>query len=261
MKAGEYLKLSEVQPVSMHDDWFEIADADHFWIIWRWKSILANKSIAFKPGSILLEIGCGNGIAMHQFETDYGITVDGCDLNELALSKSVTVNGRKFLYNIFDFQEQLVGKYDGIILLDVIEHIDDPLGFIKASSKYLKKNGMIIINVPAYQWLYSSYDRAVGHVHRYTKKELRSLLIQAGFDVKSISYWGASMIPIALLRKWIYRKADSEIISKGFKPPGKLADTFLRTLMSTETSLPFRLPFGTSAIAVGVVNQTTNKAK
>lgn len=259
MKAGEFLRLSALQAVSMNDDWFEIADANHFWILWRFKSLLSTKAIHLTSGSKVLEIGCGAGVAMHQFETHFDVIVDGCDLNESALSKSIQVKGDKMLYNIYDLKQEFLGKYDGILLLDVIEHLQEPLDFIKASSSYLKENGLIIINVPSYQWLYSSYDKAVGHVHRYTKKELESLLKAAGFELKSVSYWGASLIPIAILRKWLYRKTDANIISKGFKPPGKLADTLLRTLYRIETSLPIRFPFGTSAIAVGMKKETKIK--
>ncbi|MBL7924329.1 MAG: class I SAM-dependent methyltransferase [Bacteroidia bacterium] len=248
-------RISGAEAVSMHDDWFEIADARHFWMIWRWKSIFRSKKLLPLAGKRLLEIGCGNGIAVDQFEGQTACVVDGCDLNEKALQLAGPSKGRKLLYNIFDLNPALLRQYDGIILLDVLEHIEDPVIFLNTAARYSKENGLVIINVPAYQWLYSDYDKAVGHLRRYSSSEMRKLMNAAGIEPVKIYYWGALLIPVAMIRKILIAGRGEDIIKAGFKPPGKIAEAFLKFLMHVESALPFTLPFGTSLIAIGKVKK------
>ena len=251
MSALEYISKSEA--VSMHDDWFEIADENHFWMKWRWKTIAKCTSYLPKPSQVFLEIGSGNGISVNQFEQNTQCIVDGCDLNEKALLLSKPSKGRKFVYNIFDKNPNLLHYYDGIILLDVLEHIDDDTQFLKTALEHSKSGGKIIINVPAHQWLYSDYDKAVGHVRRYSPKSLKELLERAQLTEIKIYSWGAFLLPIAWIRKIMISGKKEDIIKAGFKPSSKFINFFLTVLMKIETSLPFRLPFGTSVVAVAIV--------
>lgn len=248
-------KISEGQQVSMHDDWFDIADHNHFWMKWRWRSIAKSKKYLPTKGQTFLEIGSGNGISVDQFENYTSCIVDGCDLNEKALLLSKPSKGRKLLYNIYDKKSDLLNHYDGIILLDVLEHIDDDLQFLQTALLHSKNNGNLIVNVPAHQWLYSDYDKAVGHVCRYSPSTLKSLLEQANLSDIKVYSWGASLIPIALLRKKMIAGKGEDIIKAGFKPSSKFIDFFLTTLMKIETSSPLPCPFGTSLIAVAKINK------
>ncbi len=80
-----------------------------------------------------LEIGCGHGVAREMLERDLGIPVDGCDLNRTALEMAKPGKGKLFIYNILDQDPSLLGRYDAVFLLDVIEHIDDDLAFLRAA--------------------------------------------------------------------------------------------------------------------------------
>ncbi len=242
--------ISKGQEVSMHDDWFDIADQDHFWMKWRWKSIAKCKQYLPLPEQTFLEVGSGNGISVNQFEKYTSCVVDGCDLNEKALNLSKPSRGRKLLYNIYDHNPGLLDHYDGIILLDVLEHIDDDTQFLKTAIQHCKNGGKIIVNVPAHQWLFSDYDKAVGHKRRYSIESLKSLLERANLTDIKVYSWGASLIPIALLRKKMIAGRGDDIIKAGFKPSSKFVDFILTSLMHLETTSPFRLPFGTSLIAV-----------
>jgi len=83
---------------------------------------------------------------------------------------------KNFFINIYDKNPHFINKYDGIILLDVLEHITNPVDFLSVSNLSGKDNSFIIINVPAYQWLYSNYDLYVGHIKRYNKKDMEKLM-------------------------------------------------------------------------------------
>ena len=57
----------------------------------------------------------------------------------------------------------MLRAYDLLLLMDVIEHVEDDLEFIRVSLEHLKPGGIIAINVPAHMKLYSRYDEVAGH--------------------------------------------------------------------------------------------------
>ena len=72
-------------------------------------------------------------------------------------------------------------KFDSILYIDVIEHIEDDAKEIKLAKSFLKPGGHLIILVPAHQYLYSDFDKAIGHYRRYTKRMLKNTV---GEDLK-----------------------------------------------------------------------------
>jgi SAM-dependent methyltransferase len=246
--------LSPSIPVSMTDDWFEIADENHFWMQWRFNILLKYKKYLPIDGERILEIGCGNGIVMHQFENQLNYTVDGCDLNLKALNLARKGKGRLMLYNIYDKNPDLLKKYSAVLLMDVIEHIDDDVDFLKTATRYLKPGGIVVINVPALMSLFSNYDREAGHVRRYDKKMLSEVFEKAGISTLKMVYWGGSLLPVAMLRKLVLSFTPKDkIISRGFKPPGNLVNKSFKLLMNLETGLPFNPVLGTSLLAIGKI--------
>lgn len=75
------------------------------------------------------------------------------------------------------------GKFDAIVLLDLLEHIQQDVDLLAQFKPYLHPQGKVILKVPAGQWLYSPMDRAIGHHRRYKSQTLRQTLTQAGFTV------------------------------------------------------------------------------
>jgi 2-polyprenyl-3-methyl-5-hydroxy-6-metoxy-1,4-benzoquinol methylase len=254
-KPFEYFeRISEASLVSMNDAWFEYATEDHFWMQWRF-SILERKLIKMDlNGKPLLEIGCGNGIFKMQMENK-GYSVDGCDLNINALKLANKGKGRLFLYNIFDKNPELIGKYKCVFLLDVIEHIKDDYLFVKTSTEYLTIDGYIVLNVPAHNFLFSKYDREAGHIRRYNKSQIKALFKSCNISPIFIGYWGFLLIPVAMLRKIYLGLFPKNIIKSGFNPPNKAVHRLLKCLMHIELLFPFLRFTGTSLIAIGRINR------
>jgi SAM-dependent methyltransferase len=247
--------LSEPYPVSMADEWFQFATKDHFWMKWRFEVVQRafQKFLRFPPvDQKYLEIGCGHGQFIEQFEFKNGVPVDGCDLNLFALEKINAVMGDVFVYDIFKGDQKMVNKYDVIFLLDVVEHIDDDVAFLKAASQHLKGEGTLIISVPALSSLFSKYDVQAGHKRRYDTNSVRRLLIDSGITPVYIGYWGFLLLPVALVRKYYLKLFPQEkVINKGFVPPSKFVKWLLGLTMAVELKI-LKAPFlGTSVIAVG----------
>jgi len=66
-------------------------------------------------------------------------------------------------------------KFDSILYIDVLEHIDDDASEIEAATRHLRPGGHLIVMSPAHQFLYTPFDRAIGHFRRYNKRTLSSL--------------------------------------------------------------------------------------
>jgi SAM-dependent methyltransferase len=82
----------------------------------------------------------------------------------------------------------LDGEYfDTILYIDVLEHIEDDFKEMQWASKFLKPGGVLIVLSPAHQWLFSAFDRSIGHYRRYTKSSLNRLSPQ-GLVCVSIKY-------------------------------------------------------------------------
>ena len=66
-------------------------------------------------------------------------------------------------------------KFDAILYVDVLEHIEDDRAELQQAMKHLATDGSLIVLSPAHQWLYSEFDKAIGHYRRYTKTSLLQL--------------------------------------------------------------------------------------
>ena len=66
------------------------------------------------------------------------------------------------------------GVFDTIVYIDVLEHIKDDLLETSCAYDHLTKGGHLVILSPAWPFLYSPFDRAVGHHRRYTRASLRA---------------------------------------------------------------------------------------
>ena len=234
----------------MADEWFDFANADHFWMQWRHRVLLRAIKCAGTPLRRALEIGCGKGVARDMLERDLGIPVDGCDLNRTVLEMAKPGKGKLFIYNILDQEPSLLDRYDAVFLLDVLEHIDDDFAFLRAALRHLRSGGLVVVNVPAIMLFFSDYDRAVGHLRRYTAASLTTLLRQSGAEGETIQRWGLSMVPLLLARKVMLRGANTAgAIRAGFVPPNKISRLLLQGMKNIETALAFSMPFGTSILA------------
>ena len=89
-------------------------------------------------------------------------------------------------------------KFDCIILGDVLEHIEDDKAAMRKIHGMLTPNGCIVVNVPAYQALFSKHDVALGHKRRYSNRELKGKLRDSGFKIEYFRHWNLLALPITV---------------------------------------------------------------
>ena len=246
------LKKSKSLNTKMDQRWLDSAGINHFWMNWRFKFLitqLKENKIQIKKSLKIMDLGCGNGVLSNQLEKRFKIKIDRVDSNEDSLKLNQNVKGRIICYNIKEKKKKLRNYYDLIFIFDVIEHVKNDNNFLKDVLFHLKSNGIVIINVPSIQKLFSKYDKAVGHLRRYSKKDFKILNSKLNIHLISINYWGLLLLPILILRKFMllfYKKKNyKKIISDGWKT-NKYFNVFFKILMNLELKFFKNIYCGTS---------------
>jgi len=121
--------LSPPSDCLMADEWYEFATINHFWIKWRFKIIQRMMPRNYILGETL-DIGCGNGVVMEQIKKRYDCNIVGCDLNLNALKNAISIHKPLYFYNIHQRREELMERFQTILALDVLEHVNDPVSFL-----------------------------------------------------------------------------------------------------------------------------------
>jgi len=235
----------------MGDWWFDVATTGHFWIRRRFDVMRTLADTAIRNSARLAEIGCGNGLLQKGIEDHYGKSVAGFDLNELALQKNVSRMSPIYCYDIHQCNPEFRGRFDLVLLFDVLEHIENESEFLQSVKFHLSPSGILLINVPAHQFLYSDYDRAAGHIRRYSLAQLANAASQNALKLRAATYWGVPLLPLLLIRKGLKLCRDNG--RAGFDSRGAIMNFFLSSLARCEL-LPQKL-MGTSVMAM-FENQT-----
>ena len=182
----------------------------HWWFQAR-KQIIDQiiSNIKLKKKNNILDFGSGSGVNLNMLEK-YGL-VDIHEKNKFA--RIAIKNKNKKIKNLYSSLKIRKNFYDLILIADVIEHVRRPKNLLRNLKKFLKKDGRILITVPAYQFLFSKKDKALGHYRRYNKKLLENELTE--FQIENISYFNTFLcIPIiimTLLNKFLKRDYIKEV--------------------------------------------------
>lgn len=151
------------------------------------------------------------------------------------------------------------GSVPAVGFFDVLEHLPDPVDALREATRVLRPDGVILIAVPAYRWLWSSEDEHAGHFRRYDRSMLRAEARAAGLLVVRSEHLFASLVPlVATVRRLPYllgrRPGGASLdrtVGRQLAPPtvvGRVADAVLGVENRLARVAP--LPVGTSLVAV-----------
>jgi len=137
--------------------------------------------------SSILEIGSGLGYTTYALR-ESGYNAIGFDISKESVDKANNKFGDFFkCVDVFEEKENASELYDGIICSEVIEHVDDPLEFLKHCYKYLNPNGILILTTPNR----SNYSENViwksslppVHISWFNKKSINTLVNRSGGEI------------------------------------------------------------------------------
>ncbi len=195
----------------------------------NWKNYYTKKLKKYIHGDIL-EVGAGIGETTKYLfintQNSWLCLEPDLELAKIILKKKET----GYLHSKVNVQATTIDglsnqkKYDCILYIDVLEHIEHDTKEIIKASKLLKEQGYLIILAPAHNFLFSKFDKNIGHYRRYNKKMFRNItnigiekvkiyyldsfglfasLVNRLFlkqdlpKIKQINFWDKFMIPIS----------------------------------------------------------------
>ena len=145
--------------------------------------------------------------------------------------------------------------FDAILSADVLCHRGvDERATLAGFRRCLKPGGALLLNLPAYRWLYSAHDVAVDNARRYGRVQLHDMLAAAGFTGIRSSYWNSFLFPIMVLRRKLRRRGGAGPRSDVALLPAAVERVF-GAVMALENRLlraGRALPFGGSILAIAV---------
>jgi SAM-dependent methyltransferase len=196
----------------------------------------------------ILDVGCGDGLLFDQL-LQFG-EVEGVEPAEAIVSKTGNHRARIHIAP-FDDKLRLENRFSLILMLDVLEHLANPLPPLQYALELLVSGGTLLVTVPAFRLLWTGHDILNDHFRRYTKSSFRQLASQAGLQIESERYLFQWLFPV---------KVATRLAEQAFgiwpKPPAvparwvnELLYGLSRFEQDTWGALP--MPFGSSLMVIG----------
>lgn len=204
----------------------------------NWKRYWSAKILPFLRGDVL-EVGAGLGsntsllIAAREVRSWTCVEPDpdlARRLKQALESRTETARCRVVAGTTRSFDR--TAQFDSLIYIDVLEHIEGDKQELEWAARLLRPRGTLVVLAPAHQWLYTSFDKAIGHFRRYTRKTLidcspsgchlekinyldscglltslgnRLLLNRANPSLSQIRFWDSYLLPISAVLDPLFR--------------------------------------------------------
>lgn len=240
MDPSEYTKLAEVE--SRH--WFYRGKRDlvRFWIK-RLKGDLNDR--------LVLDLGAGTGLLISELNHK-GARAYGIDCAQDSLKMACRRNPHQMVCGSLERLPVRSAAFDVVTALDVLEHIQQDGETFHEIARVVRPQGLILMQVPAFRFLWSDWDVSLHHVRRYRRNELVALANSCGLETVYCSYTNTLLFPAILvyrlLRRWFPFLKENRLEDR--VPPAWLNHLLHAIFVVPATRSWFHSPFGVSLFAV-----------
>lgn len=194
-----------------------------------------------------LDVGCGDGLLFARLG-DYAAHVEGLEPDPALVSKA-RAEGNHIHLRPFDPSFLPEHRYDLILFLDVLEHIEDAQGAVAHAATLLEPGGVVLVTVPAFRHLWTTHDDLNRHVTRYTRGELAALLSTA-LTVEKARYFFRWVHPAKVVQRAM-EAARRPLPASPTIPPEPLNRMMYALSRMEEAVLGWStIPVGSSLLAV-----------
>lgn len=252
MNPAEYDRIAELEETH----WWYAGIRDLF------RRLLTQPRFQLASDANVLDAGCGCGANLRLLEEVLKPAyLGGFDLSELAVRHAHIKAPRADVYQSDLCQPKLhVGELDLILCCDVLyaTPLEEGVAGLKSIVQRLKSRGLLLLHLPAYDWLKSRHDLAVHTKQRFTTGSTHRILTSLGLQVELLSYRMCVLFPAvvasrlpSLLRR---ESADSETAISDLHPARASLNRVLLSALRCENRVitrGCRLPWGSSIVAVG----------
>jgi SAM-dependent methyltransferase len=211
----------------------------------RWLAALARPYLGEHP----IEVGSGTG----DYALEWVPHVDRFTATEADASRLRTLDDRFAAHPVVATRRLLLGEdestapapsgpHSAAVAFNVLEHIPDDVGALRAMGDLVRPGGAVVLIVPAFPSAMSRFDRAIGHQRRYTRASLGAALRGADLTVERLRY----VNPVGLLAWYVMVKGLDRTPSNG--PALRVYDRVVVPVARALDRVP--APFGQSVFAV-----------
>ena len=231
------------------------AEHKHWWFKGLRNLVLLSLKSRIKHNATILDAGCGTGENTGAIQTYLpSATVIGIDNNNIATSYAkIKVPGciTQGTINSLPIADSSV---DAIINLDVIYHkeVDEQLA-LEEFTRVLKPSGILIMNLPAFEWLRTKHDIRIYTSHRYTTAEVKNITHQAGFNIINCYYRNSILFPLMVIDRFINKLAARYTRGSSTKLPWAPINYVFSIIIQFENTLiqfGIRFPVGGSVFSI-----------
>lgn len=213
----------------------------------------------FNPDLRILDAACGTGGLLSALKEKGYRLCSGFDYSPHAVSFS---HKRDLDVEHGDLKKADTFRpgesYDVICCQDALYFLSDTeiITTLNVFRQRLRKGGIVLINIHAFQAFAGTHDIAVGSTRRFTLDDFRKYSAEAGLHIVHQTYWPFLLsLPILLVRMWQrfrMRKGDYNSVHPGsdVSYPGDFINNILKGIMRLEESLIPSAPFGSSLFMV-----------
>ncbi|MDO8539736.1 MAG: methyltransferase domain-containing protein [Opitutaceae bacterium] len=222
MDRNEYIKMSEVE--------------DRMWYFHSLHAHVGREleRAGLKSGAEILDAGCGTGGLIDRARkwplpaswTGIDLMPLACELAQKRFGAAVEI--REASVTALPFEAE---RFDAVVSVDVVCQVENAADAAAEFMRVLRPGGLLVLNVPAYMWMWSYHDDAVHTKHRYTRPEIATLLHGAGFSIERLTHWNALPFPLIWAKRKIFRTNGE---TSDVKPYPAAVEAMFRGLMTIE---------------------------
>jgi len=183
--------------------------------MWWYRALHARvlDAVAEAPGSgaPLLDAGCGTGGFLARLRAARpDLPAIGVEYNPEAAARAAAKSGVPVAVGSVNDLPFPDGRFGVVISCDVLGHAAvDPRRALGEMARVLRPGGLLVLNLPAFEWLRSAHDARVHNARRFTAGEASALLEAAGLARIRPRYWNSLLLPLMVLhRKLVARAPD-----------------------------------------------------
>jgi len=205
----------------------------------------------------VLEIGCGIGGVIDALRELPNLRLTGSEIYIQGLQYArAKMPGVEFI-QLDATDIPFKAAFDVVGAFDVLEHIDQDELVMREVRDTLRPDGLFIVTVPQYQWMWGVLDELVHHKRRYSRDQLIERLQRSGFDVVYCTSFVTTLFPFMMLSRALDRgrglpaDATADFASRVDLPrPVNTAFDWIMRIDEAALRLGATLPFGGSLLAV-----------